>query len=118
PPPTLWRPPTESLPRRPARFRPPTTPRRCAPTAGKGRSAPGHMTQDTCGTHDLPTFHMALKAKRTSTKVLKSIKDSCCGNVALRRVECREGRCWNLRHCSSSSQVNALRADFFPPPRV
>src|SRR2546425_8878731 len=39
--PTRWRPRTESLPRRRARFRPPTAPRRCAPTAGKARRAPG-----------------------------------------------------------------------------
>src|SRR5438128_2478138 len=68
---------------------------------------PGHMKVDTCGKRYLHTFHMAFKAKRTSAKVPRSIKESCCGNMAIRRLECLEGRRWHLIHCSSSSSMNS-----------
>ena len=53
--------------------------------SGQG-SGPGHMKVDTFGKRYLHTFHMAFKAKRTSAKVPRSIKESCCGNMAIRRL--------------------------------
>jgi hypothetical protein len=49
-------------------------------------SAPGHMIVNTFGKPDLPIFHMAFKAKSTRAEVPKFIKDSCCGNMAIRRL--------------------------------
>ena len=48
--------------------------------------APGHMKVVTFGKPYLPTLHMAFKAKRTRAEVPKSIKDSCCGTMAIRRL--------------------------------
>jgi hypothetical protein len=47
---------------------------------------PGHMKVDTCGKRYLHTFHVAFQAKRMSAKVPRSIKDSCCGTMAIRRL--------------------------------
>lgn len=46
----------------------------------------GHMTCYTFGKPYLPTFHMAFKVNITRAEVPTSIKESCCGNMAIRRV--------------------------------
>jgi hypothetical protein len=50
------------------------------------QGAPGHMKVDTFGKLDLLTLHMAFKAKSTRAEVPKSIKESWCGNMAIRRL--------------------------------
>jgi len=50
------------------------------------RSGLGHMTVDTCGKQFLLTLHMALKAKRSRAEAPRSMKESCSGNMAIRRV--------------------------------
>ena len=46
----------------------------------------GHMKVDTCGKRYLPTLHIAFKANKTRAEVPRSIKDNCCGNMAIRRL--------------------------------
>jgi hypothetical protein len=65
------------------------------------------MKVNTFGKPALPILHMAFKAKSTRAEVPKSIKDSCCGNMAIRRLQCLAGRRWNLIHCASSSSIHS-----------
>src|SRR5687768_13407969 len=58
----------------------------CEPKPFVGGYGLGHMTCYTFGKPYLPTFHMAFKANITRAEVPTSIKESCCGNMAIRRV--------------------------------
>ena len=49
-------------------------------------SALGHMKVDTFGKRYLPTLHMAFNAKKTRAEIPTSSKESCCGNMAIRRL--------------------------------
>jgi hypothetical protein len=44
----------------------------------------GHMTVNTFGKKFFHTLHMAFKTNRISAEVARSIKESCCGNMAIR----------------------------------
>ena len=50
------------------------------------RSALGHMKVDTFGKRYVTTLHMAFNAKKTRAEIPTSSKESCCGNMAIRRL--------------------------------
>ena len=47
---------------------------------------PDHIKVNTFGKPYLPTLHIAFQANKTRAEVPTSIKESCCGNMARRRV--------------------------------